>query len=337
LNEENGDEDESEDCKRVAKANTYCEINIEKTEIEHVEDRTTGTAELLKTRKRGRPAKVSNIAKVSEVVVVAKRKRGRPKKTEKTIQEISERVSTNDNKRMKREKTDRKEIEPIIIERGEASSPVPVKRKPRMASLNALAKVNAVLENYRFERTKDIAENIVKIEDDRSTKDEIRKIKVKVLEPKVKVEDEEEEEEEEIEPLVSDDEDLITPRDCSQFNDEDTAEEENVEEVFLAPSPPPPPPVMLDQAIQTDKCTQSRALQTERFVFPIGEDAHAQTFCTCHHHHQKSGERRKFHSKYDLVYQQSGGAPLHVRSTVLAQTPSHTLALPIIKARFSTG
>ena len=333
----NDDKNNDKVCEGIS--TTQCNIPIDKTEIDNAK-KSGATTETSNPRKRGRPGKQAsekaseNVVDASETVVVAKRKRGRPKKTEKMVREISEDVlPPNDSKRVKKGRIEWEENELATIERSEASPPPASspRRKPRMASLNALAKVNAVLENYRFERTKEIVENIVQMEDSRGAKDEQKKkIKEKVAETKVKVEVQEEEEGEEMDPL-SDDEELITPRDCSQLNDEATVEED-VEEVFLSPSPPPvPPPEMLDQAIQTEECTESRALQTESFVFPSGGDAHAQTLCTCRHHHMSS-DRRKFPSKYDLAYQQSGDVPIHVRSTVLAHTPSHTLALPLIKA-----
>lgn len=258
------------------------------------------------------------------VVLPVKRKRGRPRKMEsKAVTQTSKTVFDEPiTKKIKKERTPT----PPCVKKDELPplsppTPPPIRRKPRMASLNAIAKVNAVLENYRFEKIKSNLEkqqmqliNSQIIEIKNSKKDNAEK---NVNKKQIKTHPKH------LEMKLSNGEDTeIDIENLGDISQDEKDEPEEEDNVFVSPSPPQSPPEKISQSIQTEDFQCSKSVQTEFIKFPsINSASLIKTLCTC----CPKAEKRfvKPLSPTDF--------PVHVRSTVLAKTPVHTVAFPIIK------
>ena len=255
-----------------------------------------------------------------ESVLPVKRKRGRPRKSEvKTAMQTSKTalVEPPVNKKIKRERTP---TPPCTKQEDSPPPSPPTRRKPRMASLNAIAKVNAVLENYRFEKIKSNFEKqqlqLINSQMEKDNKkDNIEKNIKKPMKTHSK----------HVEMKLSNGEDTeINIENLGYISQDEKDQLEEEDNVFVSPSPlpPPPPPEQADQSIQTEVFQYSKSVQTEIIKFPnINSASLIKTLCTC----CLKAEKR-FAKPLS-----STGFPVHVRSTVLAKTPVHTVAIPIIK------
>jgi len=247
------------------------------------------------------------------IVPPLKRKRGRPRKTEFLQTDTVENIA-------KKPKTERVPTPPVVIkEEQKPISPEPPRRKPRMASLNALAKVNAVLDIYRFEKLKDI------IDEQSSYVDTVDIKKEKEMKSNNKKQEKTDKIDVKIESKTVCETREMKAEEVTVIEDE---EEEDYEEVFVCPSPDPPtpPPEMITQSIQTENIHHCKSVQTERVIF-VDNRSTVKTLCTCYASNKKN-ELKHQHVKTNFT---ESGFPIHIRSTVLAHTPSYTVALPIVK------
>ena len=235
-----------------------------------------------------------------------KRKRGRPRKSE-TITQQTRIVEPLATKEAKKERTP----SPPCLKQEDSPPPSPpARRKPRMASLNAIAKVNAVLENYRFEKIKSNLEKQSLLVNNRQPnndkKENVEKNSFKPIKNHLK----------HVEMKLSKKEDAEI--DIEELDDttqeKDQPHEDNV---FTNPVSPE----QNSQSIQTETYHYSKSVQTEVINFPsINSASLIETICTC------SRSEKRF-----VTPLSSSDFPVHVRSTVLAKTPAHTVAIPIIK------
>ena len=242
-----------------------------------------------------------------------KRKRGRPRKTELSQTDTIPNIA-------KKPKKERVPTPPVVVkEEQKPVSPEIPRRKPRMASLNALAKVNAVLDIYRFEKLKDMIDeqsSYLEIVGNKKEKEMKSNKKQEKIEDKVEVK---------LESKT-----ISETRELKLENVTVIESEEEYEEVFVCPSPspePPSPPEMNTQSIQTENIHHCKGVQTQRIQFVGDHHSPVKTLCTCYPSN-KNNELKNHHVKTNFV---ESGFPIHVRSTVLAQTPAYTVALPMLK------
>ena len=246
-----------------------------------------------------------------------KRKRGRPRKSESTAPKLSQPTTklAPMAKKIKKERTPT----PPLKQEDSPPSPPAARRKPRMASLNAIAKVNAVLENYRFEKMKANFEKQAMVNDQyptKTTKSCGSKMKEVNKDSKIvvgkyhskKTKNVGRPKEQGVLSVLNDDSEVDVEGLDNQL------EEDNV---FVIPSPQ-----KINQSIQTDfDLPKSKFVQTEVFKYPNGHLlTPRETVCTCC---PRSGQPQFPTAPTDF--------PLHVRSSILAKNPTHTLAIPIIK------
>lgn len=260
-----------------------------------------------------------------------KRKRGRPRNSTLQSNLKKKKPNTEDgiDKVVKKSETKNNTVEADSKENKNIEPPL-LRRQPRMASLNAIAKVNAVLESYRTDKSKENVELDKKIEDDKISKqNKTEKQNNKNLLPGQTTASKSTGRKSEKKDVTSIFKkpsrtgnnilsDIVTQDSSNSDDDVDEEVEEEIPtaEIVL-------PAVMLDQAVQTDVCHSNKEIQTETVIFPKDR---SMSFCTC----KKTPSVVGFYNKYPTT-DYSFGHSIHVKGTVLAHCNSHTLAVPIVK------
>lgn len=239
---------------------------------------------------------------IKEEVSNAKRKRGRPRNPDSANNKVPKTDLVDNVKK--------KKVEKVQENNQQEDKAEPSRRKPRIASLNAMAKVNAVLDNYRPQSKKDILAVIQEI--DKKCDEENQKLQFEqILEEKI-----EEDVFEEIQEDKKKEEVTSEKNDKNDKNGEEkTVQSDDVhEQIKLA--------IMEDKEIQTEVIHKS--VQTDMTNFPSNNT----TLCTCQK--KRNGDMLSYYSP-QLSYKEYLRDPIHIKSSVLARTKTHSIAVPVLK------
>lgn len=246
--------------------------------------------------------KLNSTPDIKEEVSNAKRKRGRPRNPDSANNKVPKTDLVDNVKK--------KKVEKVQENNQQEDKAEPSRRKPRIASLNAMAKVNAVLDNYRPQSKKDILAVIQEI--DKKCDEENQKLQFEqILEEKI-----EEDVFEEIQEDKKKEEVASEKNDKNDKNGEEkTVQSDDVhEQIKLA--------IMEDKEIQTEVIHKS--VQTDMTNFPSNNT----TLCTCQK--KRNGDMLSYYSP-QLSYKEYLRDPIHIKSSVLARTKTHSIAVPVLK------